>query len=42
MDNHGVKISKDQFATLTAYLVKNYPEKPKPAGVIVPGDLKFR
>jgi virginiamycin B lyase len=33
MDNHGVTVPKDQVAVATDYLIKNFPEKPKPAGV---------
>jgi streptogramin lyase len=37
MDNHGVKVPADQVATITEYLAKNFPEKGKPAGVVIPG-----
>ncbi len=37
MTNHGVQIPPDQLGILTEYLSKNFPEKPRPAGVIVPG-----
>ena len=37
MDNHGITVPKDQVATVMDYLVKNFPEKPKPAGVERPG-----
>ena len=40
MANHGVILSADQVATITAYLTKNFPEKGKPAGVVVPGLVK--
>jgi virginiamycin B lyase len=40
MTNHGVPLSKEEIATLTPYLVKNYPEKNKPAAVLVPGSAK--
>jgi virginiamycin B lyase len=40
MTNHGVSIPPDQLETMTAYLTKNFPEKPKPAAVIVPGPVK--
>jgi len=40
MTNHGVPMSKEEIATLTPYLVKNYPEKNKPAAVVVPGPAK--
>src|SRR6266581_9801961 len=35
MTNHGVPLSKDEVATLTPYLAKNYPEKNKAAAVVV-------
>jgi len=37
MTNHGVAILPDQLATMTAYLTQNFPEKRKPAGVVIPG-----
>src|SRR6266446_3708676 len=37
MDNHGVKVPADQVATITEYLTKNFPEKGKPPGVVIPG-----
>src|SRR5258708_35249840 len=37
MANHGVKVPPDQVATITEYLTKNFPEKGKPAGVVMPG-----
>lgn len=40
MTNHGVPIPPDQLATMTEYLAKNFPEKGKPAGVVVPGPAK--
>ena len=40
MTNHGVSIPPDQLATMTAYLTKNFPEKGKPAGVVIPGPAK--
>lgn len=40
MVNQGVSIPPDQLATMTAYLTKNFPEKGKPAGVVVPGPAK--
>jgi len=40
MVNHGAPIPKDQIAPITEYLVKNFPEKAKPAGAAVPGPLK--
>lgn len=40
MANHGVALSADQVATITEYLVKNFPEKTKPAGVLLAGPAK--
>src|SRR5260221_14431783 len=37
MTNHGVPLSKEEVATLTPYLAKNYPEKNKADAVVVPG-----
>ena len=40
MANHGVTVPADQLPTLTEYLSKNFPEKGKPAGVIIEGPMK--
>src|SRR6266850_1573834 len=40
MTNHGVAIPPDQLATMTDYLSRNFPEKPKPAGVVLAGPVK--
>jgi virginiamycin B lyase len=40
MANHGVAVPADQIATITEYLIKNFPEKPKPVGLAVPGAAK--
>ncbi len=40
MINHGVPIPPDQLETMMAYLTKNFPEKPKPVGVVIPGPVK--
>src|SRR3989441_12325322 len=40
MANHGVNVPADQVATITEYLTKNFPEKGKPAGVVIPGLAK--
>jgi virginiamycin B lyase len=37
MANHGVVVPPDQVATITEYLITNFPEKGKPAGVVIPG-----
>ena len=41
MINHGVAIPPEELATMTEYLTKNFPEKPKPAGVVIPGAAKI-
>jgi virginiamycin B lyase len=40
MANLGVNVPPDQVATVTEYLTKNFPEKTKPAGVVIPGPVK--
>src|SRR5712664_2573410 len=40
MTNHGAPIPPDQIAPITEYLTKNFPEKAKPAGAVVPGPIK--
>jgi virginiamycin B lyase len=40
MVNHGAPIPKDQIAPITQYLIKNFPEKPKPAGNVIVGPVK--
>jgi virginiamycin B lyase len=40
MANQGVAVPADQIAPMTAYLIKNFPEKGKPAGVAIPGPAK--
>jgi virginiamycin B lyase len=37
MSNHGLALQPDQLATVSEYLVKNFPEKPRPAGVLIAG-----
>src|ERR1700704_2249988 len=37
MANHGITVPADQAATVMDYLVKNFPEKQKPAGLDRPG-----
>ena len=41
MANHGVPLPADQVAPLKEYLVKAFPEKGKPAGVVIPGPTKI-
>ena len=40
MRNHGLQLSEAQFASVKAYLVKTYPEKPKPPAVLVSGPVQ--
>ncbi len=40
MTNHGAPIPLDQSATITEYLIRNFPEKPMPAGAVIDGPLK--
>src|SRR3954447_1455854 len=37
MLNQGAALEPDQIAPLEAYLVKSFPEKPKPAGAVIAG-----
>ena len=37
MINQGAPLPADQVEPLKAYLVENFPEKGKPAGVVIPG-----
>ena len=39
MSNHGLNLSGEQASLVREYLVKNFPEQPKPAANIVPGPL---
>ena len=41
MANHGVAVPADQVAPLTEYLTKSFPEKSKPAGVVIAGPAKI-
>src|SRR5262245_33733185 len=38
--NTMVDLPKDQADTLADYLAKNFPEKPRPAAVVIPGSVK--
>ena len=40
MINVGAALPKDQIARATQYLAKNFPEKPKPDAVVIPGSAK--
>jgi virginiamycin B lyase len=41
MVNQGAPLPADQIEPLKAYLVKSFPEKGKPAGVVIPGPAKI-
>lgn len=41
MQNTGLALSPEQQNLMHQYLLATYPEKPKPVGVIVPGDVKI-
>lgn len=36
----GAKVPPDQIAQVTEYLIKNFPERPKPPANIIPGSVK--
>src|SRR5579862_2508883 len=36
----GAPVPKDQVATVTDYLAKNFPERPAPDAVVVPGSVE--
>jgi virginiamycin B lyase len=40
MVNIGAPVPKDQVDTVIQYLARNFPEKPKPPAVVVPGTVK--
>ena len=39
MVNAGAPVPKDQIAAVTDYLAKNFPEKPAPEAVVIPGSV---
>jgi virginiamycin B lyase len=39
MQNMDVPVPPDQWPTVTEYLIKAFPEKPKPAAVLIPGPV---
>jgi virginiamycin B lyase len=41
MINQGAALPKDQIEPLKTYLIKSFPEKPKPAGIVIPGSAKI-
>jgi virginiamycin B lyase len=40
MHNMEAPVPKDELETVTAYLTKNFPEKAKPAAVLIPGPVE--
>src|SRR5438093_12762014 len=40
MINVGATLPKDQIAEVAKYLAKNFPEKPKPEALVIPGSAK--
>jgi len=40
MVNHGAPLTKQDIALLTPYLVKTYPEKPRPPALLIAGPVK--
>jgi virginiamycin B lyase len=40
MVNQGAPVPKAQIATVTDYLSKNFPEKPAPEAVVIPGSVE--
>ena len=40
MVNVGAPVPKDQFTTVLDYLAKNFPEKPEPDAVVIPGSVE--
>ena len=40
MLNFGAPIPKDEVATVTDYLIKSFPERPRPAAAIIPGPVE--
>ena len=40
MVNVGANVPQDQFATVLDYLAKNFPEKPQPDAVVIPGSVE--
>ena len=39
MVNVGAPLNADEAVTVTGYLSKNFPEKPKPTAVVIPGTV---
>src|SRR5262245_65039046 len=40
MINVGATLPEDQIEVVTRYLAANFPEKPKPEAVVIPGSVK--
>jgi virginiamycin B lyase len=40
MQNFGTPIPPEEWPTVTAYLIKAFPEKPRPAAVVIPGPVQ--
>jgi virginiamycin B lyase len=40
MQNFGAPIPPDQVATVTDYLIKSFPEKPRPSAKLIPGPVE--
>src|SRR5215470_20148088 len=40
MDNFNVPVPKQEVDTLTQYLIKNFPERPRPTAVVIPGPVE--
>jgi virginiamycin B lyase len=40
MQNMEAPVPKDEWPVVTAYLTKNFPEKPKPAAVLIDGPVQ--
>jgi virginiamycin B lyase len=40
MVNFDVPVPKDEIDTLTQYLIKSFPERPRPAAVVIPGPVE--
>src|SRR5262245_31990572 len=42
MQNVNVPLSKDQWDTVTDYLIKSFPERPRPAAAVIDGPAQIR
>lgn len=40
MRNFGAPVPDDQWDTVRAYLIRSFPEKPRPAAVLIPGPIE--